>query len=116
MPYSSDEEISASLDGDEDQCEEELAYSDDYEQVDLDSTAEFEKTQRLKKKLGPKNIDSESDRKKLLAPALKAAVFSNKITHSIWSIIASAAVFKIYRHIYRGPILPTSREHRNIVQ
>ena len=53
-PYSSDEEISASLDGDEDQCEEELAYSDDYEQVDLDSTAEFEKTQRLKKNLGPK--------------------------------------------------------------
>ena len=53
-PYSSDEEISASLDGDEDQCEEELAYSDDYEQVDLDTTAEFEKTQRLKKNLGPK--------------------------------------------------------------
>ena len=65
-PYSSDEEISASLDGDEDQCEEELAYSDDYEQVDLDSTAEFEKTKRLKKTWAQKNKDLKSDKKNCL--------------------------------------------------
>ena len=77
MPYSSDEEISASLDGDEDQCEEELAYSDDYEQVDLDSTAEFEKTQRLKKP-GPKKVKIWSPIKRNCYPVHKGSCFPTK--------------------------------------